>query len=43
VQYQGVTKDGGIEQFKRPGTQVILYPPKLVSGKLEYPYSTAAK
>jgi branched-chain amino acid transport system substrate-binding protein len=43
VQYQGVTEDGGIEQFMKPGTQVILYPPKLASGKLEYPYSAAAK
>jgi branched-chain amino acid transport system substrate-binding protein len=43
VQYQGVTADGGIDQFKKPSTQVVLYPPKFVSGKLEYPYSTAAK
>ncbi|HEX4112132.1 MAG TPA: amino acid ABC transporter substrate-binding protein [Stellaceae bacterium] len=37
VQYQGI--DGsGIEQFKQPGKQVILYPPEFVSGKLQYPY-----
>jgi branched-chain amino acid transport system substrate-binding protein len=42
VQYQGV--DGsGVEQFKQPGKQVIVYPPEFVSGKLQYPYVAATK
>jgi hypothetical protein len=27
----------GLEQFERPGTQVILFPPAYKSGKLQYP------
>jgi branched-chain amino acid transport system substrate-binding protein len=38
VQYQGV-KGNGLEQFKKPGTQVIVYPAELASGKLQFPYS----
>ena len=38
VQYQGV-KGNGLEQFKKPGTQVIVYPLELASGKLQFPYS----
>ena len=38
VQYQGV-KGNGLEQFKKPGTQVIVYPEELASGKLQFPYS----
>ena len=38
VQYQGV-KGNGLEQFKKPGTQVIVYPKELASGKLQFPYS----
>jgi branched-chain amino acid transport system substrate-binding protein len=38
VQYQGV-EGNDIEQFKRAGKQVILYPPELQSGKFIYPYS----
>jgi branched-chain amino acid transport system substrate-binding protein len=38
IQYQGID-NSGIEQFKQPGKQVILYPPEFVSGKLQYPYS----
>lgn len=42
VQYQGI--DGsGVEQFKQPGKQVIVYPPEFVSGKLQYPYVAATK
>jgi branched-chain amino acid transport system substrate-binding protein len=42
VQYQGV--DGsGVEQFKQPGKQVIVYPPEFVSGKLRYPYVALTK
>jgi branched-chain amino acid transport system substrate-binding protein len=37
VQYQGVTGNG-IEQFKKAGTQVILYPEKYKSGKLLTPF-----
>jgi branched-chain amino acid transport system substrate-binding protein len=36
VQYQGITGNG-LEQFERPGTQVILFPPAYKSGKLQYP------
>jgi branched-chain amino acid transport system substrate-binding protein len=42
VQYQGI--DGsGVEQFKQPSKQVIVYPPEFVSGKLQYPYVAATK
>ncbi len=40
VQYQGVTGND-IDQFRRPGKQVILYPPALKSGEFRYPYSEA--
>jgi len=36
VQYQGITGNS-LEQFERPGTQVILFPPAYKSGKLQYP------
>jgi branched-chain amino acid transport system substrate-binding protein len=36
VQYQGITGNG-LEQFERPGTQVILFPPSYKSGTLQYP------
>ena len=38
VQYQNV-KGNGLEQFKRAGTQVIIHPPELASGKLQFPYA----
>jgi branched-chain amino acid transport system substrate-binding protein len=38
VQYQGIVGNG-LEQFERPGTQVILFPSAYVSGKLAYPLS----
>lgn len=41
VQYQGVT-DGNLERFARPGTQVILYPPRYRSGTLRTPYGAGA-
>ncbi|PZW39347.1 amino acid/amide ABC transporter substrate-binding protein (HAAT family) [Humitalea rosea] len=41
VQYQGVT-DGNLERFARPGTQVILYPPRYKSGELRGPYGASA-
>lgn len=37
IQFQGVT-DGNLERFARPGTQVILYPPRFKSGTLRTPY-----
>ena len=42
VQYQGVS-GSDLEQFKHPGKAVILYPPELRSGKLQYPYSELQK
>ncbi len=38
IQYQNI-QGHGMAQFTEPGHQVILYPPELQSGKLEYPYS----
>jgi branched-chain amino acid transport system substrate-binding protein len=38
VQYQGV-EGNGLDQFKRAGTQVILFPPELKTGTFKYPYS----
>ena len=38
VQYQGV-QGNDIEQFKKPGRQVIVFPPALKSGEFKYPYS----
>ena len=38
VQYQGVAGND-VAQFRKAGTQVILYPPELKSGNFVYPYS----
>jgi branched-chain amino acid transport system substrate-binding protein len=38
VQYQNV-KGNDLDQFKRAGTQAIVYPKELVSGSLQFPYS----
>jgi branched-chain amino acid transport system substrate-binding protein len=38
VQYQNIAGND-IEQFRRPGKVVILYPPEYKSGKFIYPYS----
>jgi branched-chain amino acid transport system substrate-binding protein len=38
IQYQNI-HGHGMEQFTEPGHQVILYPPELKSGQLQYPYS----
>jgi branched-chain amino acid transport system substrate-binding protein len=38
VQYQNV-KGSGLDQFKQAGTQVIVYPNELASGKLQLPYA----
>ena len=38
VQYQGINGND-IDQFTRPGRQVILFPPQYKSGRLQYPFS----
>ena len=38
VQYRGVTGND-LDQFKKPGTQVVLYPDEYKSGEIEAPYS----
>lgn len=38
VQYQNVD-NSGVDQFRRAGTQVILYPPEFKSGSFAYPFS----
>jgi branched-chain amino acid transport system substrate-binding protein len=38
VQYQGI-EGNGVDQFKLPGKQVILYPPALKSGQFKYPFA----
>lgn len=42
IQYQNI-KDNGMEQFERPGTQVILDPPEFKTGSLKYPFSEASQ
>jgi branched-chain amino acid transport system substrate-binding protein len=37
VQFQNV-KANDVEQFKQPGTEVILLPPDLKTGDVIYPY-----
>jgi branched-chain amino acid transport system substrate-binding protein len=41
VQYQGV-KGNDVEQFKKPGVEVILYPDRYKSGKLLTPFPAAS-
>ena len=41
VQYQGV-KGNDVEQFKKPGVEVILYPDQYKSGKLLTPFPAAS-
>jgi branched-chain amino acid transport system substrate-binding protein len=38
VQFQGV-KSNDLEQFRDPKTEVILWPPALKTGDIEYPYT----
>jgi branched-chain amino acid transport system substrate-binding protein len=38
VQYQGVSGNG-LDQFKKTGTQVIVYPKDIASGSLQFPYA----
>jgi branched-chain amino acid transport system substrate-binding protein len=40
VQYQGVSGNG-LDQFKKSGTQVIIYPKDIASGTLQFPYAGA--
>jgi len=40
TQFQGV-KDKDIEQFRKPGVQVILHPDSLKNGKLKAPFEKA--
>jgi branched-chain amino acid transport system substrate-binding protein len=40
VQYQNI-QGNDINQFRRPGRAVILYPPELKSGELIYPFAKA--
>jgi branched-chain amino acid transport system substrate-binding protein len=42
IQYQGV-KGGDLEQFAKPGIQVILDPPAYKTGTLKYPYTFGGK
>jgi branched-chain amino acid transport system substrate-binding protein len=37
IQYQGIVGND-VEQFKQPGKQVILYPPRFKSGELKGPF-----
>jgi branched-chain amino acid transport system substrate-binding protein len=38
VQFQGI-RGNDLEQFKKPGTQVIVFPKELATGALRFPYS----
>jgi branched-chain amino acid transport system substrate-binding protein len=42
VQYRGIVGNG-LEQFKEPGKQVILFPPRYKSGVLHYPFGEGAQ
>jgi branched-chain amino acid transport system substrate-binding protein len=42
AQFRGVV-DKDIEQFRKPGRQVILYPDKLKTGNLISPFEAARK
>lgn len=39
VQYQGIVGND-VEQFKQPGKQVIIYPPRFKSGEMKVPFDT---
>jgi len=43
TQFQHVTADGGIAQFKDPKTEVILWPDAYKNGTMVYPYAAAKK
>jgi branched-chain amino acid transport system substrate-binding protein len=42
VQFQGI-KGNDLEQFKRAGTQVIVYPKEFASGKLDLPFADGSR
>ncbi|HEY6910728.1 MAG TPA: amino acid ABC transporter substrate-binding protein [Myxococcales bacterium] len=42
VQYQGI-EGHDLDEWRKPGKAVVLYPPQWVSGKLRYPYDEARK
>jgi len=42
VQFQGV-KGNGVDQFKDPKVEVVLWPPSLKNGNVITPYSEAQK
>jgi branched-chain amino acid transport system substrate-binding protein len=42
IQYQNID-NSGIDQFRQPGRQVILFPPELKSGNFIYPYEKARR
>jgi branched-chain amino acid transport system substrate-binding protein len=42
IQYQHI-EGNGIDQFRQPGRQMILYPPELKSGNFLYPYPDARR
>ena len=42
AQFQGIV-DKNMDQFKKPGKQVILFPPNLKSGELVTPFESARK
>ena len=42
TQFQGIVANN-MEQFSKPGKQVIIYPPNLKSGELRHPFSEASK
>ena len=39
VQFQNVQKANDIDEFRKPETEVILWPPALKTGEIQYPYS----
>ena len=43
TQFQGVTKDGGLDQFRDTTQEVILWPEEYKTGNLIYPYGDAKK
>ena len=42
VQYRGISGND-VEQFKKPGTQVIIYPPRYKSGEMVVPFEAARR
>jgi branched-chain amino acid transport system substrate-binding protein len=39
VQFQNITKAGDMDEFRNPKTEVVLWPPELKTGDIQYPYS----